>query len=372
MLFSNGKELRRCKPERVVTSCYAGMVTISLFFLLTVSTTTGCAMATAIQHRMQEELSIAAEPDRSAGTARGDNGDGSDKEFSLREFYSIKRALMKGPDSTRRADIKTSNSKTSSLRRAQAATAALEKFQPRNLKFYGQDHYEQTKTDVAGEVTWTHVGRPDEFAYHLFFRTPLLLNGTFIETGAGNGVRDSNTLFFEKQLGWSGLLVEGSTENFLELFADGRRKRAVKTYAAVCERRGMTKFVGDGQAAGAVEDMTRHHVESWGRHFKSLEVYDVPCERMDRIVERASLPRVIDFWSIDIEGGEWRALHTFDWRQYRVRVVLVEMGISCFLEKRNRCAALLRDQGFCRVAKRAVNEFWTSDPSFKAAYCGIH
>lgn len=289
-----------------------------------------------------------------------EEGGRSDKEFSLREFYSIKRSLSSSKHLSRHS--------ASGLRAAQAATAAAIDQLPGRLRFYGQDHYEQSK-DAEGQRTWTHVGRPDELAYQLFFRAPLRLNGTFIETGAVDGVRASNTLFFEESLGWRGLLVEGSTENFLALFADGRRRRSAKVYAAVCERRGTAKFVGDGLAAGALEDMTRHHVESWGRHFKSLEVYDVPCERMDRMVERAGLPAVVDLWSIDIEGGEWRALNTFDWKTRAVRVVIIEMGRSCFVEKHNRCAALLRNHGFCRVAKRAVNEFWTSDPTFKAAYC---
>lgn len=333
------------------------------------------ARATPVPHHEELSLKLPNSVSKRSSNNPNTNPDSiSDKEFSLREFYSIKRALTKHnnhstPSSTTIPE-KTRNYRISTLRRARKETAALAKLLPKIPVFYGQDHYEQTKpTDGSDEVQWTHVGRPDEMVYNLFFRAPLLLNGTFMETGAGNGIRDSNTLFFEEQLGWSGLLVEGSTENFLALFADGRRKRSVKTYAAVCERRGMTKFVGDGQAAGAVEDMTRHHVESWGRHFKSLEVYDVPCERMDRMVERAGLGRVIDFWSVDLEGGEWRALSTFDWSRHKVRVIAVEMGVGCFMKKRNRCAALLRDRGFCRVAKRAVNEFWTSDHMFKSAYC---
>lgn len=283
-----------------------------------------------------------------------------DNEFSLREFYSIKRAIMQSK--------KEAHSAAAALEAARARALSLSSSVPHAARFYGQDHYE-ARRDSSGREHWTHVGRPDELAYQLFFRAPLKTNGTFIETGAGDGVKGSNTLFFEERLGWSGLLVEGSTANFVKLVGDGRRKRATKTFAAVCERAGTAKFVGDGLAAGAVEDMTRHHVESWGRHFRSLDVYDVGCERMDVLVKRAGLGRVVDLWSIDIEGGEWRALNSFDWGGYDVRVVVIEMGRSCFVGGQNRCEKLLRARGFCRVAKRAVNEFWTSDGSFKKAYC---
>lgn len=198
------------------------------------------------------------------------------------------------------------------------------------------------------------------------------MNGTFIEVGAADGVRASNTLFFEESLGWSGLLIEGATENFLKLFAEHRRKASVKTFSAICDTKRETKFVGDGLAAGAVEDMTRHHIESWGRHFKSLSIYEVPCDRMSTLTRRAKIPRVVDLLSIDIEGGEHRVLSTFDWMSHNVRVVVIEPGRSCYIDNKksqNKCADLLRKEGFCLVARRAVNEYWVSDPNFKQAYC---
>lgn len=207
--------------------------------------------------------------------------------------------------------------------------------------------------------------------YDLFFKTPSKYNGTFIEVGAADGVRSSNTLFFEESLGWKGLLIEGATENFLKLFANGRRPRSIKTYSAVCTEQGVAKFLGDGMAAGAVEDMTRHHIESWGRHFKSLALYNVPCNTMTELTQKAKMPKTIDLMSVDIEGGERRAIETFDWDAHNVRVVIIEPGRSCFPKARsqNECAEFLKRKGFCLVARRAVNEFWTSDPKFKQAYC---
>lgn len=291
----------------------------------------------------------------------------NDGELSLREFYSIKRALQTSARARAGARARAPSG-ASGLESARAGARAAEAARPAAGRFHGQDHFE-ARRDAAGVERWSHVGRPDELAYGLFFRAPLKTNGTFIETGAGDGVRGSNTLFFEEQLGWGGLLVEGSTANFVRLVRGGRRRRAVKMFAAVCEKGGSAKFVGDGLAAGAVRDMTRRHVEGWGGHFRSLEVYDVPCERMETLVERAGLGKVVDLWSVDVEGAEWRALASFDWGRWSVRVVVIEMGRSCFAQGANRCEKLLREKGFCRVAKRAVNEFWTSDAAFKKAYC---
>jgi hypothetical protein len=38
--------------------------------------------------------------------------------------------------------------------------------------------------------------------------------GFFIEAGAHDGVEASNTLYFEKKMGWTGLLVEPNPDSF--------------------------------------------------------------------------------------------------------------------------------------------------------------
>ena len=45
-----------------------------------------------------------------------------------------------------------------------------------------------------------------------------LRNGFFIEAGAHDGVDISNTLYLEKQLGWTGILVEPNPDTFAGSF----------------------------------------------------------------------------------------------------------------------------------------------------------
>ena len=42
-------------------------------------------------------------------------------------------------------------------------------------------------------------------------------NGFFIECGANDGVDQSNTWYFEKNLNWSGILIEPLSKQFQEL-----------------------------------------------------------------------------------------------------------------------------------------------------------
>ena len=53
--------------------------------------------------------------------------------------------------------------------------------------------------------------------------------GFFIEAGAYNGLSDSNSIHFEEQHGWTGLLVEPVPSMFAELRRTSRRAKAVQT-----------------------------------------------------------------------------------------------------------------------------------------------
>ncbi len=46
----------------------------------------------------------------------------------------------------------------------------------------------------------------DKFLETKFFKSKR--NGVFIELGATDGVHNSNTLYYERELGWTGLLIE--------------------------------------------------------------------------------------------------------------------------------------------------------------------
>lgn len=57
--------------------------------------------------------------------------------------------------------------------------------------------------------------------------------GFFVEVGAVDGEYLSNTLYFEKELGWTGLLIEPNPNMFQELLL--KRRKAYAINAALAE-----------------------------------------------------------------------------------------------------------------------------------------
>src|SRR5690349_1243951 len=57
--------------------------------------------------------------------------------------------------------------------------------------------------------------KQDSFLHENFF--PDKKDGVFVEIGAHNGILGSNTYFYEKELGWSGICIEPLEERYKEL-----------------------------------------------------------------------------------------------------------------------------------------------------------
>lgn len=165
--------------------------------------------------------------------------------------------------------------------------------------------------------------------------------GFFVESGAIDGsVYGSNSYYFERYLGWEGLLVEASAQNYRRLRyrrSETPGVHAVRT--ALCSFNGWTKFPSTGGCCGATGKGDER----------------VPCTRMQSLLHTHNASR-IDFWSLDVEGGEMDVLMGVDWR-VPIYVILIE---SVTPEIR----MLLRRRGFDHRpfdSPSRLNEIWVND-----------
>jgi FkbM family methyltransferase len=134
-------------------------------------------------------------------------------------------------------------------------------------------------------------------------------HGVFVDVGAGDGVRGSNTLYFEN-LGWSGLVVDADPRN-----AERLQKRAcfVETCAVASE-------------AGTRQFGAYAHKPSWSgleRHGTDYHIIQVRCERLDALLKSRAIGD-IDLLSIDVEGTELDVWDSMDPSVRTCAVLIVE------------------------------------------------
>lgn len=162
----------------------------------------------------------------------------------------------------------------------------------------------------------------DAFLWELFGGQ---LDGQFIEVGAANGKLLSVSYVFEA-VGWRGWLIEPVPEACEE--CRNNRPNSVVVHAAL-SRAGssgvarFTEIVGaqDAKNLSYLETNTPHEQRLTRSKMKTKTV-EVPLRTMDDVL--GEHPGVIDFASIDVEGGELALLQGFDLKRHKPRVLVIE------------------------------------------------
>jgi FkbM family methyltransferase len=169
----------------------------------------------------------------------------------------------------------------------------------------------------------------DLFVYETFFKHSES-KGYFVDVGAYDGVTFSNSLFFERHLGWSGICIEPLPAAFAQLRSS---RAAVCLNCAVAEREGTGEFVDVDMPnfgkmySGLRREYDPRHVDILRRHAVGSRLIQVPMRRLPDVLDENGV-RKVDYMSIDTEGGELKILKTLDLNLYDIRVISVENNYS--------------------------------------------
>lgn len=134
-------------------------------------------------------------------------------------------------------------------------------------------------------------------------------NGYFLDVGAYDGIKYSNSLLLEKDFDWSGLLIEAHPDNFDTL--KNNRKNTLVPYA-VSDYNGKIIFENECGTGSKV-------VEKNG--------LSIDCITFEKMFEMYNVPNYIDYISLDIEGMEYLSLTKFPFDKYKFKLLTVEHNL---------------------------------------------
>ena len=148
--------------------------------------------------------------------------------------------------------------------------------------------------------------------------------GFFVECGAADGDTYSNSLFFEMERNWTGLLIEANPDYHRKLLDKNRRAYVLRTCLGTERRPATVSMQPAGGLGGIIDKMHPSHLAFIGSD-KKPEVA-VNCFPLNAIMAALDISH-IDYLSLDVEGPELEILRTVDWARLHVDVIEIEYRI---------------------------------------------
>ena len=157
-------------------------------------------------------------------------------------------------------------------------------------------------------------------------------NGFFIEVGANDGFRQSNTYYFERFKGWQGILIEGIPELYQKC-AVTRPNSQVFNCALVAENytepfvtMKYANLMSIVEGALKSEGNDRQHLKTAIEAQHDVDdsyAIQVPARTLTSILDECEVTE-IDLFSLDVEGFELNVLKGLDFKKYRPKYMLIE------------------------------------------------
>ena len=199
---------------------------------------------------------------------------------------------------------------------------------------------------LASAVKWEPLSQAQLFQdLWVIYEKSSKEGGFFVEFGAADGVKLSNTWLLEKHFGWKGILAEPNPQFHPSLAAN--RDCIVSHECVFSETGRLVPFrcttMGELSRMAEVDPGDKH--ESLGRR-KDFELVEVSTITLNDLLVKHGAPEEIDYISIDTEGSELEILQRFDFDRWRVGCFSSEHNGQ--RDKRKAIFDLMAKHGFVR------------------------
>jgi FkbM family methyltransferase len=199
-----------------------------------------------------------------------------------------------------------------------------------------------------------------------------LCNGTYIEMGALDGVKFSNSFAFNKGFGWEGLLIELIPSHYQQL-VQNRPNEIATVQAGVCDKRQMIHYVHrpERPATGGIYEFASvdHRERWWGNiTLSSPQVKEIQCIPLkDIVAEHGKGVNFFDFFSLDVEGSEFEVLRSIDYASIGFGIILLEANFRNLLRKNYAARTFLESNGYIFLMEEG-NSYWFINKNFWSIY----
>ena len=183
--------------------------------------------------------------------------------------------------------------------------------------------------------------------------------GFFLEIGAYDGIAGSNCFYFEKFLHWEGIAIDPSLTQFKKL---KKNRKCNCLNNAISTKNEKIEFIdvieGLTQMSGLNIDSYKKSLEIVNLDKKSkIKKYQIDALMFDKI---AGENKLIDYLSIDIEGGEMDIIKSIDFNYYNIKVISIENNSP----KELNFNKIFKNKNFTYLDRVGVDEIYYNNNYF--------
>ena len=179
-------------------------------------------------------------------------------------------------------------------------------------------------------------------------------NGCYIDVGAGQPVRGSNTYYFYKR-GWNGILIDPL--RFNQKLNSIFRKRDIKLESLIADQNEFLDFYEfyPGEYSTTVKKVADNLIERNIRLKNSYKVRCFPLGSLD-ILMKPIEPSLI---SIDVEGMDLNVLSSNNWEKITPRVICIEE--DPIIQSESEIAKYLKTVGYRYIDSTGLSSIYVHE-----------
>ena len=167
-------------------------------------------------------------------------------------------------------------------------------------------------------------------------------DGFYIECGAYDGVNQSNTWYFEKNLNWRGVLIEPNKKSFSELKKNRSSKNIFENVALASEN-----FIKRRKKIYMTENNLNSKITNVKNAAKTKEV---TVTTLTNILKKHQVNNV-NLFSLDVEGYEKEVLGGLDLKIFNIEYILIETNNF------NRINFILKNYNYTFIKKLSIHDY---------------
>jgi len=167
----------------------------------------------------------------------------------------------------------------------------------------------------------------------------------FVEFGAADGVKGSNTFLLEERFGWKGILAEPA-KIWSEDLKLNRPNSNIELDCVWSDSNSELMFNETPDAPGLSTVYEYRNSDLHHNSRKQSKRYKVKTISLNDLLNKYNAPSHINYLSIDTEGSEFKILNSLDWNKYSFDVITCEHN---YTSQREEIFKLLSTKGYKRI-----------------------